>query len=170
MEVFVLSKGGRPMKKISVRRFISCMVLFFFVVCVASCGYFLHPERRGQTEGKIDTDTLLLDCALLLIGILPGVVALAVDFSTGAIYLSPKEKNSELYIVRFDKTKPLDEAWLASVLSQYLGKEVRYPYKFMRVVRSDIKEKTEIAEVLHYLNQNINDYKVLNDFSKRHER
>ncbi len=158
------------MKKISLRRFISSIVLFFFVVGVASCGYFLHPERRSQTEGKIDRDILLLDCALLLIGILPGVVALAVDFSTGAIYLPPNEKTSELTIVRFDKTKPLDEAWLASVLSQYLGKEIRYPYKFMRVVRSDIKEKAEIAEVLHYLNGNINDYKVLNDFQNRHKR
>ena len=98
------------------------------------------------------------------------MVALAVDFSTGAIYLPPKEKNSELYIVRFDKTKPLDEAMLASVLSQYLGKEVRYPYKFMRVVRSDIKETAEIAEVIHYLNENIDDYKVLNDFSTTHKR
>ena len=158
------------MKKTRLRRVISCMILFFFVVGFVSCGYFLHPERRGQTEGEIDRDILLLDCALLLIGILPGVVALAVDFSTGAIYLPPKEKNSELYIVRFDKTKPLDEAMLASVLSQYLGKEVRYPYKFMRVVRSDIKETAEIAEVIHYLNENIDNYKVLNDFSTRHKR
>ena len=158
------------MKKTSLRRFISCIVLFFFLAGFASCGYFLHPERRGQTEGEIDNDILLLDCALLLIGILPGVVALIVDFNSGAIYLPPKEKKSELFIVRFDKTKPIEEAWLAAVLSQYLGKEVRYPYKFMRVVHSDIKEKAEIAEALQYLNENINDYKVLNDFSNRHKR
>jgi hypothetical protein len=59
-------------------------------ICVLSayvgCGYILHPERRGNTGGTIDGVTLVLDILWFIPGIIPGVVALAVDFSSGAIY------------------------------------------------------------------------------------
>ena len=51
------------------------------------CGYFLHPERRGQQSGVIDGATMVMDLLWLLPGIVPGVVALIVDFSSGAIYV-----------------------------------------------------------------------------------
>jgi hypothetical protein len=60
-------------------------VLFVFSSSV-SCGYFLHPERRGNSSGHIDGVTLILDILWLIPGIIPGVVALAIDFSSGAIY------------------------------------------------------------------------------------
>ena len=53
-----------------------------------SCGYFLYPKRRGNKGGGLHTPTLVMDLLWLLPGIIPGVVALAVDFSTGAIYMS----------------------------------------------------------------------------------
>jgi hypothetical protein len=52
-----------------------------------SCGYFLHPERRGQQSGRIDSATMVMDLLWLLPGIVPGVIALVVDFSSGAIYV-----------------------------------------------------------------------------------
>ena len=51
------------------------------------CGYLLHPERRGQQSGIIDGATMVMDLLWLLPGIIPGVVALIVDFSSGAIYV-----------------------------------------------------------------------------------
>lgn len=51
------------------------------------CGYFLHPERRGQQSGSIDGATMVMDLLWLIPGIIPGVVALVVDFSSGAIYV-----------------------------------------------------------------------------------
>jgi hypothetical protein len=53
----------------------------------SSCGYFLHPERRGQQSGRIDSATMVMDLLWLLPGIVPGVIALVVDFSSGAIYV-----------------------------------------------------------------------------------
>jgi hypothetical protein len=50
------------------------------------CGYILYPERRGNHSGHIAGGTLVMDLLWLLPGIVPGVVALAVDFSSGAIY------------------------------------------------------------------------------------
>lgn len=51
-----------------------------------SCGYLLHPERRGLQSGAIDGATMVMDCLWLLAGVVPGVVALVVDFSSGGIY------------------------------------------------------------------------------------
>ena len=51
------------------------------------CAYILHPERRGNTGGAIDGGMLVCDILWLLPGIVPGVIALIVDFSNGAIYV-----------------------------------------------------------------------------------
>lgn len=52
------------------------------------CGYVLHPERRGNHGGTISGTTLLLDCLWLVVFIVPGVVFLIVDFTSGAMYVS----------------------------------------------------------------------------------
>ena len=53
----------------------------------AGCGYLLHPERRGNDGGTIDGGSLIMDLLWLLPGVVPGVVALVVDFSSGAVYV-----------------------------------------------------------------------------------
>ena len=54
---------------------------------VTSCGLLLHPERKGQTGGRIDAGVAVLDAVGLLFYVIPGVVAFAVDFTYGTIYL-----------------------------------------------------------------------------------
>jgi len=71
------------------------------VVSFSACGYFLYPERRGQPKGEIDLPVLIMDCAGLLLFIIPGVAALAVDFSSGAIYLPNKKKGASLDVIRY---------------------------------------------------------------------
>ena len=53
----------------------------------AGCGYILHPERRGNSGPGVDGASLVMDLLWLLPGLVPGVVALIVDFSTGAVYV-----------------------------------------------------------------------------------
>lgn len=55
----------------------------------AGCGTILHPDRRGQPAGRLDWGVVALDAVGLLFFFVPGVIAFAVDFSTGAIYLPP---------------------------------------------------------------------------------
>jgi hypothetical protein len=59
-------------------------------VFLASCGTLLYPERRGQPAGRLDVGVVLLDGIGLLLFLVPGIIAFAVDFSTGAIYLPPE--------------------------------------------------------------------------------
>jgi hypothetical protein len=61
-----------------------CLALF-----LTSCGTILYPERRGQPAGRLDVGVIALDGLGLLLFLVPGVIAFAVDFATGAIYLPP---------------------------------------------------------------------------------
>lgn len=70
-------------------RWIALLVALTFTIGVASCGTIIYPERRGQAAGKVDVGIAVLDGLGLLLFIIPGVIAFAVDFSTGAIYLPP---------------------------------------------------------------------------------
>ncbi len=54
---------------------------------LAACGTLFYPERRGQISGQIDSGVAILNGIGLLFYVIPGVIAFAVDFATGAIYL-----------------------------------------------------------------------------------
>ena len=51
------------------------------------CGWMLYPERRGHKSNVIDGGTLVMDLLWLLPGVVPGVVFLIVDFTTGGMYV-----------------------------------------------------------------------------------
>ena len=54
---------------------------------ISACGTILYPERKGQTDGRLDPSIVILDAVGLLFFLVPGVIAFAVDFSNGTIYL-----------------------------------------------------------------------------------
>ena len=58
-----------------------------FALQLVGCGTLMYPERRGQRGGSVDAGVAVLDGIGLLFGIIPGVIAFAVDFSNGTIYL-----------------------------------------------------------------------------------
>ncbi|HEY1812592.1 MAG TPA: hypothetical protein VGG74_09625 [Kofleriaceae bacterium] len=55
----------------------------------SACAYTFHPERRGNHGGDIAGAPLVGDLLWLIPGIIPGVVFLIVDFTSGAIYRAP---------------------------------------------------------------------------------
>lgn len=65
--------------------------LVFAVSVQPGCGTIIHPERKGQTGGQLDVGIVLLNGIGLLFFVIPGIIAYAVDFSTGAIYLPADE-------------------------------------------------------------------------------
>lgn len=53
-----------------------------------SCGTLMHPERSGKAHSdRVDATIAILDGVGCLFFLIPGLVAFAVDFYTGAIYL-----------------------------------------------------------------------------------
>lgn len=61
-----------------------CTVLIFQLV---GCGTIMYPERKGQKSGKIDSGVAILNGVGLLFFLVPGIIAFAVDFNNGTIYL-----------------------------------------------------------------------------------
>ncbi len=78
------------MAQIMRKRFLVKSLIILLVITTASCGTLMYPERRGQTAGRLDAGVVALDAVGLLLFFVPGVVAFAVDFATGTIYLPPE--------------------------------------------------------------------------------
>jgi hypothetical protein len=110
-----------------INRPLTFFVVIFLIMQTASCGYFIYPERRGQTGGKIDTHIAILDGLGLLLYIIPGLIAYAVDFSSGAIYLPAGEKSSSItpdnenvVVIQTDKDK-LDFQTIDEIVKEHTG-------------------------------------------------
>lgn len=63
------------------------IALLLITAQISACGTILHPERKGQTSGRIDPSVAVLNGIGLLFFLVPGVIAFAVDFNNGTIYL-----------------------------------------------------------------------------------
>lgn len=85
---------------------------------LTACGTILHPERKGQKSGQIDPAIAVFDAIGLLFFLIPGVIAFAVDFSNGTIYL-PGGRQSSLSDEELKRAAPqgkLDQAALVEIL------------------------------------------------------
>jgi hypothetical protein len=110
-------------------RFLGSVIACLLVVSLVACGTILYPERRGQDGGKLDTDVVILDAVGLFFFLVPGVIAFAVDFVTGAIYLpaGDRSKTSEVLgqaeIQRHDLPASEPDA-IAAVIEEQTGMSV----------------------------------------------
>jgi len=146
------------------KKAIAFLTLLLCMVSFSGCGYFLYPERRGQTTGEIDLPVLILDCVGLFFFIVPGVAALAVDFSSGAIYLPNKKKRTALDIIRLDKDRVHDRSYLESLISKHTGEDVRLNGKSVKQLRMGQESEDSIVKMLKYLNSHIEDNSILSQF------
>jgi hypothetical protein len=68
---------------------------------LSGCGSLFYPERRyNKHSPHFDGTIVLLNGIGLLFYIIPGLIAFAVDFATGAIYLPPGQERGVL--IRLD--------------------------------------------------------------------
>ncbi len=96
-----------------------------------SCGTILYPERRGQAAGRVDVGVAVLDGIGLLFFFVPGVIAFAVDFTTGAIYLPRGSSRLDLNPSDFrdariiqTQTRPLTRHDIEAVVERETGQEI----------------------------------------------
>lgn len=66
---------------------LSFTVLSIFMLQMTACGTLLYPERKGQVSGKLNPTVVALDTVGLLFFLVPGIIAFAVDYNNGTIYL-----------------------------------------------------------------------------------
>ena len=95
-----------------------------------SCGTLIYPERRGEKTGRLDVGVVVLDALGLLFGLIPGIIAFAVDFSTGAIYLpaTPSARlnaGGKYRVVKFDPRHATKES-LEALIRQETGQDFHF--------------------------------------------
>lgn len=115
---------------------------------LCACGTILHPERKGQAAGQIDIKIALFDAIGLLFFFIPGVIAFAVDFHNGTIYL-PGGSRAELNERELKDISPagkLDKAALTRVLKAkgLLDERVQAEQLSVRQGGSALKRAAEI--------------------------
>ncbi|MBU1168460.1 MAG: hypothetical protein KKD44_02750 [Proteobacteria bacterium] len=125
---------------------LTTMTMVIILIQTGACGFILYPERKGLNSGKIDPGVAILDAILLIPGILPGVVAFAVDFVTGCIYLPGShfsvqamedvQNPQDLTVV----SQNLDLGAIEHMISQKTGKQVHLEADQIKVLRANDPE------------------------------
>lgn len=88
------------------------LALVVVTLNTAACGYLIYPERQGLRGDHVDGTIVALDAVGLLFFVLPGVVAFAVDFASGCIYLP--EGKAGPFSMSLPNTEPsAPEGWVA---------------------------------------------------------
>ena len=130
-------------------RYLALFIGAIFLLQMVACGTIIYPERRGQTSGRIDAGIAILDGLGLLLFIIPGVIAFAVDFSSGAIYLpGGKSKTAKgledgQVAVFNESLDDLDLAKLSELLSGYTGEEVNLGTNTVLIYEADASKSIE---------------------------
>ena len=106
----------------------------------SGCGTILYPERRGQKGGHMDVGIVLLDGLGLLLFLIPGIIAFAVDFSNGTIYL-PGTRGAQLRQIHFDP-KHATLTQVEQIIKDQTGKSVKLTQENIKVTR--LHSKTEM--------------------------
>lgn len=112
------------------RKVATFVLVASFAFIAAGCGTLFRGHRVGKTpSNRIDPTILILDCCGLLFGLIPGVVALVLDFGNNTIYFSATEVGgmpSNTENMTAIKVDDMSEEAIAAALSKALGREVRY--------------------------------------------
>ena len=114
---------------------------------LSGCGTIFYPERRGQRAGHIDAGVAILDGIGLLLFIIPGVIAFAVDFSNGTIYLPASPSVTVIKQVKFDP-KRSSVAEIEQIVKKETGRAIKLDQDNMEVSRLGSTDdiKTRFAE------------------------
>ena len=98
---------------------------------LSSCGTIIYPDRAYQKErGHLDPAIVILDGIGLFFFIIPGLVAFAVDFTTGAIYFPADHETGDrerTILDQHDTRKKPDKREIERILALRTGKGQSHP-------------------------------------------
>lgn len=116
---------------------------------LSACGTIMYPERKGQIDGKIDPTVAILDGIGLLLFLIPGVIAFAVDFSNGTIYLPGTGRRAEAGdgVREVKYSGELTRARLDTAWTDTYGHTA--PFRFADLERQDVGSRDALHAELH---------------------
>lgn len=124
---------------------LSAIITGVLILQVAGCGTLLYPERKGQKGGRIDVGVAVLNGIGLFFFLIPGIIAYAVDFSNGTIYLPgtlSANDASNIKEVKFDP-KHDAKATIERIILEQTGRAI--DQNNMQVIRMKTKEDVLVA-------------------------
>ncbi|MDO8580923.1 MAG: hypothetical protein Q7S13_05530 [Candidatus Omnitrophota bacterium] len=125
------------MLKKSVKNTLNVLVCAVLIFQLVGCGTIMYPERKGQKGGKIDAGVAVLDGIGLLFFLIPGIIAFAIDFNNGTIYLpgtfSSLDTNN-IKQVKFDP-KQSNLAGIERIIQEQTGYGVKLDQSDMRITK-----------------------------------
>ena len=102
------------------------------------CGTILKPEQVNKPHSdQLDYRIVLLDGVGLIFFIIPGLVAYAVDYANGTLYLSPADAQS---------MSDLSEEGIIAAVEQATGERVR-PEQIIELSREQAREDGEFLRL-----------------------
>lgn len=114
------------MRKSMMKPIVAATLSGMLILQLTACGTIIYPERRGQVSGRIDPAVAIMDGIGLLFWVVPGLIAFAVDFSTGAIY-APGGRYSvapEALKPAIDENGVIDTVQLKEIILQHTGQSL----------------------------------------------
>ena len=116
-------------------------IIVLLVFQLVGCGTIFYPERRGQRAGHLDIGVVALDAIGLLFFLVPGIIAFAVDFSNGTIYLPGGSLRAQMKEIKFDP-KHTSLAQIERIIKDETGHNVQLTQNNIKV--SHLKSKEEM--------------------------
>lgn len=149
----------------STQKIVSIFVLALFFAQTLSCGAILYPERNGQQfsqyeKRKLDVGVIVLDGVGMFFFLVPGVIAFAVDFITGTIYLpsseivkkSQNEANLKDVEVIYVDPDSVDFDKVREIIQIHTGKTIPFDSSKVLIYKAD--DDVDIARELNKLKMN----------------
>ena len=131
-------------------RGVRVLVVGVLIFQLLACGYFMYPERRGQKHvGRIDPAIAVLDALGLLLFIIPGVIAFAVDITNGTLYFPASRQHSSVSTetgrIMMMQVNPneLNEGMIREMVERQTGLSLGPDLKNVEVYELDKSENIE---------------------------
>ena len=119
------------------------------VLQLTACGTIFYPERKGTQSGSIDPIVAVADAIGLLFFFIPGVIAFAVDFNNGTIYL-PHGRHASLTpdeLKSVSTNGKVDKNALSALVSKKVGMVINLNVPDLQAKKFDSE-----SSLLSYLN------------------
>jgi hypothetical protein len=130
------------------QKLIGGLLCLSLITQLAACGTIFYPERRGQVSGRIDPAIAIMDAIGLLFYIIPGLLAFAVDFITGAIYL-PGGKHAQVDPQLLQQAvKPdgsIDNLRLKSIIEEQTGQQLPLDNPYLIQQRGNLQQLASLG-------------------------
>jgi hypothetical protein len=129
-------------------RLLSGAIAISLLIQLAACGTIFYPERRGQISGQIDPAVAIMDAIGLLFYIIPGLLAFAVDFITGAIYL-PGGKHAQVDPQLLQKAVnpdgSIDNLRLKAIIEEQTGQQLPLDNPYLIQQRGSLQQLASLG-------------------------